>query len=283
LLFGAANGLGYACALQFSAQANPRMSGGAMGVVTAAYGLGAAVAPLPLFALLTAYGFEGGMIGLAVSLFAIAPVVAFLYARSGRTLAVEEEDGGSGTPATRGDLIRFWTAYGTAVFSGLMVIGHATGIARAAGLEPALSYVAPIVIALANVVGSLLGGYLVDALGPRRLLTTVALVSILSMIAMYLWPEPAVTLAALGGAGFAYGATIAAFPAAISKTYGPVAGIRVYGKVFTAWGTAGLLAPWSAGILFEMTGAYTLTLLLALLFGLGSVVAIFCMPRADQS
>ena len=32
-----------------------------------------------------------------------------------------------------------------------------------------------------------------------------------------------------------------------------------------------------------MTGAYTLTLLLALLFGLGSVVAIFCMPRADQS
>ena len=50
VLFGAANGLGYGFGLQLAAQANPGREGLAMGIVTAAYALGAAVSP-PLFAL----------------------------------------------------------------------------------------------------------------------------------------------------------------------------------------------------------------------------------------
>jgi OFA family oxalate/formate antiporter-like MFS transporter len=49
LVFGIANGLGYGFGLQFAARANPDHKGLAMGVVTAAYALGAVLAP---------YGFE---------------------------------------------------------------------------------------------------------------------------------------------------------------------------------------------------------------------------------
>lgn len=279
VLFGAANGLGYAYALQFSAQANSHFGGSAMGLVTASYGLGAAVAPLPLYALLNEYGFQGGMIGLSIILLAIGPIVAFLFAQSRRNLIVDSTTTTPATAVSTNDLVRLWVAYGTAVFSGLMVIGHATGIAKSVGLTTDQLYLAPMVIALANVLGSLLGGYLLDKLGTKKLLSSVAFISTLALFSMPIWPAPLVTLLALGVVGFSYGATIAAFPAAISNSYGSVDGIRVYGKVFTAWGTAGLIAPWSAGILYEWTGGYAVTILLAALFGIISIAAVLRLPQ----
>lgn len=281
VLFGAANGLGYAYALQFSAQANPYIGGSAMGLVTASYGLGAAVAPLPLYALLNEYGFQAGMIGLSITLIAIGPIVAFLFAQSKRNLIVESTTNRPATAVPTTDLMRLWVAYGTAVFSGLMVIGHATGIAQSVGLNNDQLYIAPMVIALANVVGSLLGGYLLDKLGTRKLLSSVAFLSTFALVSMSIWPVPSGTLLALGVVGFSYGATIAAFPAAISKSYGSIDGIRIYGKVFTAWGTAGLIAPWSAGILYEWTGGYTVTILLAALFGIASIAAVLRLPHGN--
>jgi len=279
ILFGAANGLGYSFSLQFSAQTNPRYRGWAMGLVTASYGLGAAVAPLPLDELLTRYGFEGGMIGLAVAIVSIGPVVAFLYHRSGCRLELPSSKSDSSTPESVATVARLWFAYGAAVFAGLMVIGHATGIVLAAGLKKNLMFVAPIIIALSNVAGSLIGGYVVDAYGARRPLFTVIALSAISLTVMSIVPTPTTTLAALAVVGFSYGATISAFPTAISMIFGSVSGIRVYGRVFTAWGTAGLAAPWLAGVLFESTGNYSATLMIAALFAVGSFVAIYKLPQ----
>ena len=64
-------------------------------------------------------------------------------------------------------------------------------------------------------------------------------------------------LLGLGIVGLTYGATIATFPAAIANLFGVARGIRIYGLVFTAWGVAGLIAPWIAGILFERSNNYT--------------------------
>ena len=38
---------------------------------------------------------------------------------------------------------------------------------------------------------------------------------------------------------------------------------RVYGRLFSAWGAAGLTAPLIAGALFDWTGSYTLALAVA--------------------
>lgn len=63
--------------------------------------------------------------------------------------------------------------------------------------------------------------------------------------------------------GGSYGALIAVYPVAVSDRFGPRASARIYGRVFTAWGLAGLVGPWGAGALFDMFGNYSLATALA--------------------
>jgi len=282
VMFGAANGLGYSFALQYSAQAIPAFRGAAMGLVTAAYGLGAAVAPLPFELLLDVYGFRGGMTGLAFALASTGLCVAFLFARSGHRLLIEKDSRSDYGKCSQRVTLRLWVSYGTAVAAGLMVIGHATGIAHSGGLPDEWIFIAPTVIAVGNVVGSYFGGYLVDVWGARRLLYMVSVSSTLSLAIMWGHLSPLTVLLGLAIVGLTYGATIAAFPAAIANLFGAVRGIRIYGLVFTAWGVAGLLAPWVAGVLFERSNNYTSALLLATVLGSVSILSIFWFPNENE-
>ena len=45
-------------------------------------------------------------------------------------------------------------------------------------------------------------------------------------------------------------------------------GVKVYGRVFTAWGAAGLIAPWLAGFLYDRYGGYGLAMAMAGAFSL---------------
>jgi MFS family permease len=94
--------------------------------------------------------------------------------------------------------------------------------------------------------------------------------------------SPMTALLGLGIVGLTYGATIATFPAAIANLFGVARGIRIYGLVFTAWGVAGLIAPWIAGILFERSNNYTSALLLATVLGVASILSIFWFPNETE-
>ena len=50
---------------------------------------------------------------------------------------------------------------------------------------------------------------------------------------------------------------------AVAARFGPARFAKVYGRVFTAWGAAGLAAPWIAGALYNVSGTYTVALVLA--------------------
>ena len=76
--------------------------------------------------------------------------------------------------------------------------------------------------------------------------------------------------------GFSYGAIIAVYPVAISNYFGE-AGPRVYGQVFTAWGFAGLVAPWTAGLIFDGSDGYAPALVVAaVIAGLSALAAATC-------
>jgi OFA family oxalate/formate antiporter-like MFS transporter len=81
-------------------------------------------------------------------------------------------------------------------------------------------------------------------------------------------------MCSLAVVGFSYGGIIAAYPAVIAKIFGAANSSRIYGRVFTAWGCAGIFAPWLAGILFDRTHSYQLALWMAALLGVISMCAI---------
>ena len=145
-----------------------------------------------------------------------------------------------------------------------MAIGHAAGLASVAGV--AAAWVAPAIIAVCNLTGSLAAGQLMDRWSPRWLLGALPLLSVLALGALALRAAPMTTLIGLGVVGFAYGGIIAAYPAAIAKRFG-AAGPAVYGRVFTAWGAAGLAAPWLAGAIYDRAGEYNAALWVAAALG----------------
>lgn len=97
----------------------------------------------------------------------------------------------------------------------------------------------------------------------RWQLVSLPLFSAAALFGLALWTAVPLSIAALTVIGFAYGALIVAYPVAIAARFGPARFAKVYGRIFTAWGTAGLVAPWLAGALYDVTGTYAVALLLA--------------------
>ncbi|MEM1361474.1 MAG: MFS transporter [Pseudomonadota bacterium] len=272
VIFGAANGLGYGYGLQIAAQVSPGREGLAMGIVTAAYALGA-IAGSFLFALaLDGFGFQGAMIGLAAALVGMGALCLILLAGTGMRFAANRvREQTDSIPVFKQSLL--WLGYFGGVLAGLMVLGHAAGIATA--LRPdVLSWSAPTMIAGFNLCGSLIGGQAADRVPLGVLLAALALLTSASLIWIAVMGGSSGLLIGLGLVGFAYGGTIAAYPAVVAKLFGMAQSARIYGRVFTAWGCAGLLGPWFAGFLFDWSGTYTLALSIAAGLGIASILPV---------
>ena len=189
LLFGAANGFGYAFGLQMSAQASPGSEGAAMGIITAFYALGAMVSPALFAWAVEAGGFQSAMWGLAATLAIIAPICAAMFSRAKAQFVSSENSAITGRIPMR-PVILLWIGYGAGVAAGLMAIGHATGIVKTNGMRESL-WIAPIVIAVFNMIGSLVAGWLVDRTKPKVILTGLAA---LSSVTLFLLAKLAVSL-----------------------------------------------------------------------------------------
>lgn len=246
LLFGAANGIAYASCLVIAGGIVAAGSGWRIGAVTAAYALGAALAAILLGQALPAFGWRHSLLGLA-ALFALLAAVAGLLLpgiRVGAQIVPCREPGGA-------RLWRYWLAYGASVAAGLMVLGHAAAIAGPSSSGAAATMLA----GLANAAGGLAAALSADRIAAPRLLALTSLIS-LAGLALLLGGGPGAATAGIGLVALAYGAHIAAFPVAIRQAFGGASFAWAYGRIFTAWGIAGITAPWLAGTLFEAASGY---------------------------
>jgi OFA family oxalate/formate antiporter-like MFS transporter len=282
VLFGWANGLAYGYALQIAAQAVPNRRGSVMALVTASYGLGAALAPLVFSAALAKGGFAAAMLALATALIAVIPLSAGAFHWSGisfKSTAVADRAGfGSGL----GQWGALWLGYGSGVAAGLMALGHASAIVKGAGLSAGFALAAPAVISLSGIPGSILGGWLADRLPFRGPLMGWPLISAFGLFGLAAVERGPAVLFCLVVIGMAYGALIVVYPAAIASLFGAVPAVKVYGRVFTAWGAAGLAAPWLAGYLFDRLGGYSLAMALAGGLSLLSVGVALRIERSGE-
>ena len=280
LLFGGANGLGYGYSLQIASQSNAGREGTAMGIVTAAYALGATISPVLFVQAVTFGGVPAAMFGLCMTLISAALICATLMHVSGATFK-SDGDQTAQTTLRRGEFAMLWLGYGSAVAAGLMTIGHAVGIASSQKFGGAI-WVAPASIAACSLAGSLISGRLVDRMAALRLLVGLPALSVAALGVLSVPISPGLMMGCLAAVGFSYGGIIAAYPAVIAKMFGAAQSSRIYGRVFTAWGCAGIVSPWFAGRLFDSTGSYQWALRMAGLLGLLSICAILAFFRRGR-
>jgi OFA family oxalate/formate antiporter-like MFS transporter len=271
LAFGLANGMSYVLFLDRAAHALPRARGLSVGLVTAGYGAGAAVAAIILGRALEAMAATDVLAWLALAVL-VSGIVAALAFRGGRT----QERTMAAEIAASSDthLFRLWLVYFLAAAGGLMVIAHASEIAAALGLGREDALIAPAAVAVGNIAGSLAGGVWAERLRPWPAIGAGQAIAILATALLFL-PEPAV-LTGLLLWGLAYGALISTVPVIVRRREGDGGFSRNFSRVFTAWGAAGLAAPAAAGYLFDAVGNYGLALATA---GIAALAATLLAAR----
>ena len=192
-------------------------------------------------------------------------------------------------PVGRMTLPTLWVVLLCGSGPGLLCHGHAAALLTAAssGAAGATASLGPLgvsAMATGSLVGRLGGGVLLDSVPARRCLVIMPLITAASLAApLALRGSVRLTAAALAGCGLSYGLLAVALPVLVSRLYGPERFPTTYGKVFTAWGTAGVAAPWLAGKLFDSTGGYNAALAVAMLASLASAAAASCLPSGDTS
>ncbi len=272
LLFGVANGLGYAFGLQIAAQLNPGREGISMGIVTASYALGSTISPAIFTWAMSLDGFRSAMLVLSVSLLIGRRICVQLLHRVNARFEGARPEEVRCTVLLR-QYILLWVGYGTAVAGGLIVFGHAAEISKTHGFSAA-HWVTPAIVSICGMAGSFAGGWLADHVTSVKLLTYLPMISATALMVLALQSNIVLLLLCLGMIGFIYGAIVTAYPATITQMFGIWNSPRIYGRIFTAWGAAGFLGPWLAGLLFDQTGTYSTALAVAIGFGLLSSLAI---------
>ena len=119
---------------------------------------------------------------------------------------------------------------------------------------------------------------MVDQLPKRLILLGLVSLSCIVLAILAFGNQVQLTLVGLVIIGLSYGAFIAVFPAAVVKFYGFEVAPKMYGRIFTAWGVAGLCGPWLAGFMFDVFGNYIFALGLASVLALLSMLSLFLLP-----
>ena len=283
LLFGTGCGIAYSIALQANVMVLPHRRGLAAGLTAGSGALGSVVAALAFRAMIEAIGPWATLVWSGAALFVFAVIAAALMRgivmpAPGRSTAANRTE----SFAERRIEITLWLGFFFGACAGLMALGHAAGIARAYGGALAPVALATALITGANGIGRLGAGWLADALPVRRILVAAPLLAAAALGALALVPDSTLALAVLTITGLAYGAMAATYPASVAIYFGVARTATVYGRVFTAWGVAGLAAPGVGGYIFDALGGYGVALALAAGAGLLSAAAAWTLPPAAK-
>ncbi|MCI0430699.1 MAG: MFS transporter [Rhodospirillales bacterium] len=257
-LFGFSNGFVYGVSLQVAQQTTAAQRGLLTGIAVSSYMLGSAVGTPLLSASVTLWNYRATMLILAGYL-AVSGVLAYLllrWSRIGSSSSGPMPDTGESGP-NAGDIAILWTAFLLSSVVGVMTLAHAAPLAASLdGVGQDLAF-AVVLSALGNGIGRLAGGWLCDRLPARALLCGAPALSGIALAAVTAIPTIDLLLTSLFVVGLGYGCIAGCLPAIVARAYGVRRLASIYGRLFTAWGVAGLVAPYLGGLSFDRDGSYS--------------------------
>jgi predicted MFS family arabinose efflux permease len=278
LISGTANGLGYGYVLQLVGRVLSDFKGFSMAAVTAAYAIGATLFSLILAKLIQSYSLAFALNILALCFVisgllsgTIVKLLAVVYTIKGDVKTVES--------GSRSNIGLLWVSYGASVLAGLMSIGHAAGIVESVGGQYSVAIWGAIFIGVGSALGGFVAGWCVNQSNFSKYLIGLPISSAVFLLMLVTANTAISAIILLALIGFSYGSIIAVYPYAIAVYFGDLAGPKIYGRVFTAWGFAGLTGPWVAGRLFDISHQYALPLIFAAAFAVISALVMWVVSR----
>ena len=153
-----------------------------------------------------------------------------------------------------------------------------------AGIDASYATMGVTVYAIANVVGRLGLGRLIDKTSYKFTYIWCAVFSILASLVMMKASSVALFYLAYALLGIGFGSTNCVYPVAISKSFGPKYGGSIYGTGM--WGYmifATLLMPRVNAAIVEATGSWNLVFTIAIILNLVSLFSMLLIPKVERA
>ena len=276
-LFGLSSGLGYGLSLFIVSSITERDKlGYALGLITASYAFGAVAFSIVYPFLFSYFGFINGYIIGLVSLSSIVMIGLACYKFSNVSIN-NELDTHIHIQSRSPNIIPLWFSYFLGVFAGLMAIGHAVPLIISFGGSELTAISSITLMTLGSAFAGIYAGWLVDRYGCKRPLLIILLINCLALMGLAIISNVHLLIFLLVTIASIYGSVIAIYPTLVNHLVGKDLSAKIYGRVFTAWGAAGLISPSLAGWLFEKNNSYDNSIILAISVSVIAVLIIWKM------
>jgi OFA family oxalate/formate antiporter-like MFS transporter len=257
MVFGLANGVGFAISVKAAGTATPDRAAFDLGIISAAYCAGAMVFARVFGWFATPERWSTGLYVLA-ALLVFGAFVAMLLLRGPRADTAEVPTPSAVSRRDRRLVALLWVLYFFAMFGCLMIFGHAAAMVSAVGGTANLAAAGAMLVGAGSLVGSVVAGYFGDRVPLMRILLVSFAAAAAAMLVLWQIATPLFVLSGLTIVGLAYGALVGIMPAHVRIVFAPDLAFRAFSWIFLAWGAAGFLGPWTAGAIFDQTGEYRL-------------------------
>ena len=280
VFFGFSSGIGYGLSLHIaSSVTDDNKLGFRLGLVTASYAFGAVIFSVIFPVLFDNFGFKNGYILGLGTLLIIVTIGLFLFIASkvkiGTSTSISQK-----IKPQKIKIFKLWLGYFLGVFAGLMTIAHAVPLISSFGGSAVIAITAISLMSFGSGIASVCTGWLVDRFGCKRPLVVILIINSFAILGLSIMTSIDLLFIMLILIASLYGAIIAIYPTLINHLVGQDLSALVYGRVFTAWGAAGLASPALAGWLFEINNNYDIAILFILTM---SVIAIFIIWTMEYS
>ena len=278
IFFGFASGLGYGFSLHaVSSVVSSQKLGLALGSVTASYAFGAVVFSIIYPLLFNQFTFKIGYI-IGVSILSTVVVIALFLFRNSKINIIEKTNSSFNDQENNPKFFRLWLGYFLGVFAGLMTIGHSVPMIKAMGGSITIAITGITLMSLGSGVAGVYAGWLSDRFGCKRPLVVILIINSIALFSLTIFININLTLILMILVASLYGAVIAIYPTLVNNIFGPDNSAWAYGRIFTAWGFAGLASPFLAGWLFDQSNQYNSSLLVAFILSIFSAIIISRIP-----
>ncbi|MFX0172964.1 MAG: OFA family MFS transporter [Candidatus Hodarchaeota archaeon] len=262
---GAGIGFAYVCPIAALVKWFPDLKGLITGIAVAGFGAGALIFTQVETALIP----DDGQVGTAFFLLGILYLVAVVgaaqllqnppagwtpesYVKTDtQTLSTGKKDIGPSNMIKTPEFWLLWGMFVLAAAAGLMTIGNVKSfvIDQNSAIDAVLAATIAGILSIFNAAGRIVWGAVSDRIG--RTITMILMFATLGVSMFFFGIQTEVLTLTIGAAliGFCFGGNFALFPSATADYFGTKNLGSNYGLVFTAYGVAGILGPFLAGIM----------------------------------